>query len=126
MCFISQSTHKVAKHPIKCYKVMNYWMEDKLYSLFYRRLPFKIGDEICAAVNVPTDKLDYFETLEGEVVHSYTTYLRAKRLFDSIGIPRTVCIVECEIPKGVDYWVNNYDGEYASKKVIIKNLIEIN
>lgn len=126
MCFISQSTHEVAKHPIKCYKVMNYWFaENNLYSLFYRHLPFKIGDEIRAAVNVPTDKLDYFEILEGEVVHSYTTYSRAKRLFDSIGLPRTACIVECEIPEGVDYWVNNYDGEYASKKVIIKNLITL-
>ena len=125
MCFISQSTHKVAKHPIKCYKVMNYWIaEDKLYSLFFRRLPVKIGEEIRAAIKVPTYKLDYFEILEGEVVHSYTTYLRAKCLLDSIGIPRTTCIVECEIPEGEDYWVNNDDGEYASKRVIITRIIK--
>lgn len=126
MCFNSQSTHKVATHPIICYKVMDYWMaENNLYSHFYRRLPFKIGDEIRPAVNVPTDKLDYFERLEGEVVHSYTTYSRAKRLFDSIRVPRITCIVVCEIPEGVDYWVNNDDCEYASKKVIIKNLITL-
>ena len=126
MCFYSKSTHKVAKHPIKCYKVMNYWMaENNLYSLFYTRLPFKIGDEIRAAVNVPTDKLDYFEILEGEVVHSYTTYSRAKLMFDSFGLPCITRIVECEIPEGEDYWVNNDDCEYASKKVIIKNLITL-
>ena len=152
MCFYRTSEHRIADEPIVCYKIMAYYdhayllkqLAPTLYegvdtrvlnSLNYPSTkPYQVGDEITASRDITPYYIDTLDELNGEVVHSYCNEdcfigcLTLGRLYtpqpgEFGNYPWRQAIVRCEIPKGTPYWYNPEKCEYASKKLIIKEII---
>ena len=138
MCFnknignMSEIRHKVAEEPIICWKIMYIRVTDdgeyEVNSVHYPRDDwYKVGDVIETKENMrdSTHLLDIMSSLSYQAVHSYINRNRA--LMPSLSLinkDNLFVFVKCEIPEGETYWVNNDDGEYASKKVIITRIIK--
>jgi hypothetical protein len=81
------------------------------------------GDTITPTKDIPEEKIDKTDFVDGGVIHSYACYTEA--FLESIPLGRLcedTVIVECVIPAGTSYWKNKY-REYISKKVVIKAIL---
>lgn len=131
MCFYKNTgycanlRHKDAKKDIECYKVMQSYEDNTLSSLVFHTTDFYNVGGTMEAEQHSMDLLDALYMLEKGVIHSYADIELAYELLwriirnDSYSNP---CVVKCVIPKGTPYWKNRY-GEYASTKIIIKEVV---
>lgn len=144
MCFERKGQmHSVAKSPITCYKVMNMYMGKcrrtgrPLNSVHYPSESFYyIGDTITASIDADTYYLDKMNKFGGEVVHSYDLdailYYDANLSTEQIlrevlksGLRTHYLVgVRCEIPVGEVYWYDKDRGEFASKSLVIKEILD--
>ena len=133
MCLRRITKHKKAKEPIPCYKIMLLIIDSGLMKVNSVAYPdskgYIVGDTITSRFNlsrynlIDNWRIDRLKNLNGEVVHSYHYYdvnMPTHRRYARIDA-RKLVFVECEIPKGVSYWVGA-DGEYGSKSLVIKNI----
>jgi len=136
MCFnknignFSEIRHKVAEEPIICWKIMNMRVTDddeyEVNSVYYPRDEwYKVGDVIETKGNMrdSTHLLDMMSSLSYQAVHSYIK--RDNTLLPSLSLitkDNLFVFVKCEIPKGETYWVNTFNGEFASYSVQIKEI----
>lgn len=149
MCFVTGIGERfnVAKHDIKCYKVL-YKLFNGEYITPYRWVSVQVGKSLSGRVNghtleeansmiVKKNKilLDFYAEVEGEkptnlqilddeVVHAYTTLEISeyhKKDFYG-GLSMTVINTEWTIPEGVFYMVNDNNEIVASKMTFNKEI----
>lgn len=127
MCFFKdpeQPTHNVAKEDLICYKIYLKDMRDSSIfhpMLFHNRMKYKVGDTIKPNDKIRVSYLDKELVLTNGVIHSYTRE-QINKLVAGKRINNDVAVIQCIIPAGTAYWKNRL-GEYASKKVIIQEVI---
>lgn len=123
MCFYKMNNHQVDNNsPKVVYKTMRLLSADKVMPIYYCTYKYyPIGSTIRASEDVPVDEMDKLYTFEGEVVHAYTNRFKATStaifLKEFCALPTVV--VECVIPAGVPYWVNEHDREIVAKEMKI-------
>lgn len=135
MCLTRITKHKKAKEPIPCYKIMKLIIDNdiiKVNSVAYPNSKgYIVGDTITSRFNlsrfnlIDSWRIDRLRNLNGEVVHSYPYYsvnMPINRRYARMDA-RKLIFVECEIPKGVSYWIGA-DGEYGSKSIVIKKIYQ--
>ena len=126
MCFVkgTDKFHAVAETDLKCYKLVLRRNDFDFYMSPYRGSHYALGKLLRKDVkHLDIVKLDLLDALESDVYHSYHTtesaaqayrYImryKVTHYYDSWG----VCVLECIIPKGSLYWMN--DTEYASTAI---------
>lgn len=125
MCFCRISTHKCSDTPITVYKVMRFLSTDAVMPLYYyTNRYYSIGSTIKASKDVSTTVMDKLNIFEGEVVHAYTDISRAIAcaMSTQLFVGHPLVVVECKIPLGVPYWVNEDKMEIAAKEMKIINI----
>lgn len=88
---------------------------------YYTNKCYPIGSTLRASKDVPVDEMDKLDIFEGEVVHAYTSKVKATSvaLFLKGFCSMPTAVVECVIPAGVHYWVSEYHHEIAAKEMKI-------
>lgn len=142
MCWESNNIPevKVAEKNIKTFKVMYRDLKyEELFSYFFYKL-YSIG-KITSKIILSYEKFDSSCYIHAGY-HSYDINIKQKHYYDykrgvyivKIGnveeyyiepfsnIFQTLCVVECTIPKGVEYYVNEY-GEYVSEQIIVDKIL---
>ena len=126
MCFCRVSEYQVDNNsPKVVYKAMRLLATDKVMPLhYYTNKYYSIGSVIRASKDVSISHMDRLHVFEGEAVHAYTDRYKA--------IAVTICaqdlvkhplvVVECKIPLGSPYWVDELNKEIAAKEMIITNI----
>lgn len=130
MCFCKHKNclqHLVADIDIKCYKVVFRANKNEWFSL-HMGYPYT-KDKVTESTNFSLEELDKAFYLEESVFHSYinlqSTFSRVKSWKkQQNGFRYDFRILECVIPKGTPYWINEAHGEYASTR--IKPVKELN
>lgn len=126
MCFYRTSKHQVDNNsPKVAYKVMRLLSTAKVMPLhYYTNKYYSIGSTIRASKDVSTSDMDKMLFFEGEVVHAYTDRNRALAcaIFTQQFINHCLVVVECKIPLGVPYWINEGSMEIAAKEMKIINI----
>ena len=123
MCFCKIHSHQVDNNsPKVVYKTMRLLSADKVIPFYnYTNNHYSIGSTLRASEDVPVDEMDKLYTFEGEVVHAYANRFKATGaaifLKEFCSIPTVV--VECVIPAGVPYWVNELHHEIVAKEMKI-------
>jgi hypothetical protein len=84
-------------------------------------MKYKVGDTIKPNDKIRVSYLDKELVLTNGVIHSYTRE-QINKLVAGKRINNDVAVIQCIIPAGTAYWKNRL-GEYASKKVIIQEVI---
>ena len=126
MCFCRKSKHQIDNNsPKVVYKVMRLLSADKVAPVYYYTDKYySIGSTLRASKDVPVDKMDSLCIFEGEVVHAYTNKFKATSaaifLMEFCSLPTVV--VECKIPLGTPYWINECNMEIAAKEMKIVNI----
>lgn len=128
MCLTKDGDFKIAKEPIRCFKLM-YGQDGngKVNSTWYpNKDGYSVGDTINSATKLSVyrrsnaKRINKLKTLNGEVVHSYVKCPITHSFRDDH-------FVICEIPKGEYYWVSNYGydrtEEYGSLSLTIKEVV---
>jgi hypothetical protein len=120
MCLTtSQMEPKIAEKPITVYKVLHKEGEGMLVTPYLKKCVWKEilnGEEPLVAEG---EKDILTETTVGEgFIHSYGNVSVIKSPFN-----QNYSVYECEIPEGAEYWVNDGGTEYASEKIVFKNLV---
>lgn len=138
MCFEKKKDkylHFIAKGPVKCYKIMRIYKDNKVNSLFYPREngtqpnPYSLGETITSTFSksfAHTEEflefIDKRPYLTLECVHSCISLERLKKRHSNLLEHKDMyVVVECEIPEGEVYWDN--DDEYASLSLILKKIL---
>lgn len=128
MCLIKDGDFKIAKEPIRCFKVMDDQDgKGKVNSTWHpNKDGYSVGDTINAATKLSVyrrsnaKRINKLEALNGEVVHSYVKCPILHSFRDGH-------FVICEIPKGEYYWVSNFGNkrvdEYGSLSLTIKEVV---
>lgn len=126
MCFNRTSEHQVDNNsPKVVYKVMRLLTADKVMPLYYfTNRYYSIGSTIRASKDVSTADMDKLPIFEEEVVHAYINEYRAigVTIFMQEFVRHPLVVVECKIPLGVPYWVNENSAEIAAKEMKIINI----
>ena len=125
MCFIIDHDHPnalIAKKDIVCYKQM-YTIGVGEIRIF--RSPFFNFEYKFDKLYELEKPCELYEDQEPGLIHrgfhSYAKLQTARNLNTCNRI-----ITQCIIPQGAEYYVNNYDDEYVSNKIIIKKVITEN
>jgi hypothetical protein len=128
MCLTKDGDFKIAKEPIRCFKLMDDQDGNgKVNSTWHpNNGGYSVGDTINAATKLAVyrrsnaKRINKLKTLNGEVVHSYVKCPITHSFRDGL-------YVICEIPKGEYYWVSNYGNnrvdEYGSLSLTIKEVV---
>lgn len=132
MCFnkdLQKDTmHSISDEDIVCYKIVRGVRGDKNYFSQITHFPYHLG-ETYEENSISLYSLDAFNVLSYGVFHSYIKIheydLGVLALYnqknDSLStIQRSKLdyfILKCVIPAGTPYWVNHWEGEYASKAI---------
>jgi len=126
MCFYRTSKHQVDNNsPKVVYKVMRLLSTAKVMPIhYYTNKYYSIGSTIRASKDVSTSDMDELDIFEGEVVHAYTDKNRALAvtIFIQQFVINPLVIVECKIPLGDPYWINEDNKEIAAKEMKIINI----
>ena len=138
MCFIKEKEnflHKIAEHDIICYKVV---IENNgEFRSFYEGFPYELGRYYSMDLRDYRVLLhDRYFSLGANVYHSYMCgcdHYAIAREIDSFVVRRAhgvdfypdekVCVVQCTIPEGSIYWVNQKLGEYCSSDIRLDKVI---
>lgn len=130
MCFLKseRTKHKKSDIDIDCYKLMYLgFYSGKLRSLFHcSNEDYSAGDTMIPLIEVPDETIDKANVINGGVIYSYTSLIRAR---DAILVLLStyphinVSIVRCTIPAGTSYWRNSR-GEIISKQLVIKEILK--
>lgn len=112
MCLFTFKPAKIAKKPIKVYKVMfdKSTLLKKRYATPCQCIMVTVGDTLKAAERIKPRKCDGTFRVEGEGVHAYITMEAAKK-----GIYTYDVITEWEIPAGAKYWIG--DGYLSTNEI---------
>lgn len=141
MCWVSNNPaiFEIAEQDIKTFKVLSIDQYRNLYSYFFRSA-YSIG-EIKPKVTLQYKNVfsDFSYITEG--YHSYDKSIECKYYKDcdvvKVGdleiyspdgplssiFPPKLCIVECTIPKGTKYCLNER-GEYVSEQIRVDKILE--
>lgn len=123
-----------AKSDIVCYKVMHL-KEKKHYYPFFWKVRYTYKSLICRYKYTSNSEnpcvplcleagCDYFASkywFIDEGYHSFESKVKAE--WEANSYSNKPCIVKCIIPKGSEYYHNEY-GEYVSDQIIILNPIK--
>lgn len=126
MCFCRISKHQVDNNsPKVVYKVMRFLTTNKVMPLhYYTNRYYSIGNTIKASKDVSTTDMDKLNIFEGEVVHAYTNRYKATAtaIFMQEFVSNPLVVVECKIPLGTPYWIDENHMEIAAKEMKIINI----
>ena len=126
MCFCRTSKHQVNNNSTKVvYKVMRLLTADKVMPLhYYTNKYYSVGSTIRASIDIPTSDMDELNFFEGEAVHAYTEKCRAivAAIFTQQFTRHRLVVVECKIPLGTPYWIDEDHMEIAAKEMKIINI----
>lgn len=91
---------------------------------YYTNRYYSIGSTIRASKDVSTADMDKLSVFEGEVVHAFTNRNKAmaSAMFIQPLVNHLLVVVECKIPLGVPYWINEDSMEIAAKEMKIINI----
>lgn len=95
---------------------------DKVIPVHYHTNKYySIGSTLRASEDVPVDEMDKLYNFEGEVVHAYTDRFKATSaaIFLKAFCSTPTVVVECVIPAGAPYWVNELNHEIVAKEMKI-------
>jgi len=132
MCFVVErknSSKKIAKRNIGCYKIVKGDYTNSVSSLYYNfKYSFNFtyntsfGFDLDSYLGCDTKKQEIKYKYINEGFHSYTM----KACADYLKPAHTSWkkFVKCIIPKGATYFYNSINGEYVSDKIIIKEFVK--
>ena len=122
MCLTtSQHTSLIAKHNIRCYKVLRKDLVSPCYNQQY-----VLGQKLTSAI------CRYFRHIE-EGLHTYVNFGYAKdrtrdtwfNQIELLPVAAAPIVVECIIPQGSEYYISNNGEEYASNQLIPNKIVYI-
>lgn len=130
MCWVTNSKPEAhfADSNIKVYKIVTKTSRKNMVNSLYRGYTYKIGKlfemekRIIPGLVLSSANGKSYAIKEG--FHSYATFAKATRKFEEIitydlnSSVNMFVIVECIIPEGSRYYINN-EGEVVSDKIII-------
>jgi hypothetical protein len=114
MCFVIDDDRPdeiIAIEDIVCYKFMDYY--DNVLRSPYRDYKYEFNQEYILN--------DYLRNEYERINEGYHSYTKLRVCKDEANIKHT--IVRCIIPKGSRYYINNFDNQYVSDHIIIKEII---
>jgi hypothetical protein len=134
MCWITQDipVERVAREDIPVFK---YVFTDDLRSYYFKNYKYVIGEALYAILGIPFPVIGFRGALSvGSGFHSYGTACIVKEYDRSLNVypPQKryhigsynlykLRRIECTIPKGSRYYVND-DLEYVSDKIIVNRI----
>jgi hypothetical protein len=129
MCFnkFLFKEYSIANEDKLCFKIMTKKNGNTLESYIYGFL-YEIG-KTYVDDSVPIDVLNSKNSLEGGVFHSYSQ-IQFQDLY-GIWVDNNMrrlpflYVVECSIPKGARYWFNPEDHTFASSKIRIDKVVDL-
>jgi hypothetical protein len=129
MCFnkFLFKEYSIANEDKLCFKIMTKKNGNTLESYIYGFL-YEIG-KTYEDDSVPIDVLNGKNSLEGGVFHSYSQ-IQFQDLY-GIWVDNNMrrlpflYVVECSIPKGARYWFNPEDHTFASSKIRIDKVVDL-
>lgn len=129
MCFnkFLFKEYSIANEDKLCFKIMTKKNGNTIESYFYGFL-YEIG-KTYEDDSVPIDVLNSKNSLEGGVFHSYSQIpfdcLYEMWVDNQYPFSSRQYLVECTIPKGARYWFNPEDHTFASNKIRIDKVVDI-
>jgi len=129
MCFnkFLFKEYSIANEDKLCFKIMTKKNKNTLESYIFGFL-YEIG-KTYEDDSVPIDVLNSKNSLEGGVFHSYSQ-IQFQDLYEiwadnkKVRLP-LLYVVECSIPKGARYWFNPEDHTFASNKIRIDKVVDL-
>ena len=146
MCWIGDNIKKIAEEDIKCKKIIDHHIPSDTYYAFYHEFfEYELG-KVYEQKVTPQVLEDYGDDDEfariNEGFHCYSMDIKMTRtLGGSITVENTkynthtmfpfhinnnfrTVVVQCTIPKGTEYYENNF-GEIVTSKLIVEEEIQI-
>ena len=122
MCFIIDKDNpngRIAEKDIMCYKTLYSYINTQLNARIFRSLFFDfryVENEL-----YELEKPKALVNENGLINRGFHSFTKVNTALNGLFAERV--LVQCIIPKGSEYYVNNHNNEYVSNKIIIKKLL---